>query len=203
MFLPIKRDIAPLSPSGFTEYLGIDLGSLEPRQLRGEGTFAHPCPPPCLPDDDRWPPRQSGLTLYIRPKVLSGTRLAPSEEVDDFLNSIALAQSSSKVEPSHETVERVKNESNSEDQRALLNIEGIVVKSEESELPIDPHFSGDTTDPPPPEPVDPLSGFDEETRSVYSFISPPKLIYSRKLCSSTQTRQDVCNIAGYRRHQLS
>jgi len=135
---------------GFAEYAGIDPTSLGPRQLSTEGTFMHPFPPPSLPDNDKFPPRQSGLTLYIRPKALLGSRLAPTEEVDDFLNSIPFAQSSSEsavVEPSHQSVARVKNESDDEDQRNFLNTKAITVKSEEPEIPAD-LIATDTTDLP-------------------------------------------------------
>jgi len=170
-------------PSGFAEYAGIDPTSLGPRQLSTEGTFLHPFPTPSLPDSDKFPPRQSGLTLYIRPKALVGSRLAPSEEVDDFLDSIPLAQSSSEstvVEPSHEPVVRVKKECDDEDQRNFLNTKTIVVKSEELEVPAD-LIATDTSDLPlygakdVTKPADPLEGFDEETRSGCFFVGLLKI----------------------------
>jgi hypothetical protein len=177
---PSSTTMDTYPPSGFAEYAGIDPTSLGPRQLSTEGTFVHPFPPPSLPDNDKFPPRQSGLTLYIRPKALVGCRLAPSEEVDDFLDSIPLAQSSSEstvVEPSHESVARVKKESDDEDQHNFLNTKTIVVKSEEQEVPVDLIVT-DTTDLPfsgakditsRTKSADPLEGFDEETRSGYYF----------------------------------
>jgi hypothetical protein len=158
-------------PLGFTEYLGIDPASLGPRQLMTDGTFVHPCPAPSLPDNDRWPPRQSGLTLYIRPKAPLGTKLAPSGEVDEFLSSIALAQANSEdtvIEPSHGSATLVKSESDGEDQLTLGNTETSAVKLEAlepadtAERAIQLHTENES--------LDPLEGFDDETRSEDFYI---------------------------------
>lgn len=55
-----------------------------------ENIFTSPPPPPCLPDADHWPPRQSGLTIYVRPKAVVGPRVAPMSDVDDFLSTIQI-----------------------------------------------------------------------------------------------------------------
>lgn len=78
--------------SDFTEYR--DLDPLNPRNHtnpRDASTFVYPPFPPSLPSlPNDWPRGQSGLNLYVRPKFLPGTRPAPKEEVDDFLDSLGL-----------------------------------------------------------------------------------------------------------------
>lgn len=76
--------------SGFAEYEDPDAFP-SPGE---ENIFASPPPLPCLPDADHWPPRQSGLTIYIRPKAVAGPKVAPMSDVDDFLSTIQVMDTS-------------------------------------------------------------------------------------------------------------